>query len=197
MSDLSILVDRFPTAGILLLLVLGALGLPFPEDATLILCGFLIQSDVVRPVPVLAAVYALLVAIDFGIFWAGRKYGRAIVTHRQFRRIISPERLAALEQKARKWGVLLIVFGRHVAGLRIQLVIAAGVFRMPPLRFLIADAVTIPVTMTLMVGLGYVGSNSLQILKKDVSRVEHLAVLLAIAGLVVFLFVRAFRLRKP
>jgi membrane protein DedA with SNARE-associated domain len=174
-----------------------AFGFPFPEDATLILCGFLIQSDVLRPVPVLAAVYALLVAIDFGIFWAGRKYGRAIVTHRRFRRIIFPERLAALEQKARKWGVLLIVFGRHVAGLRIQLVIAAGVFRMPPLRFLIADAVTIPVTMAVMVGLGYVGSNSLQILKKDISRVEHLAVLLAIAGFVVYLFVRAFRLRKP
>ena len=196
MSDLSILIDRFPTAGILLLLILGALGLPFPEDATLILCGFLIQSDVVRPVPVLAAVYALLVAIDFGIFWAGRKYGRAIVTHRQFRRIISPERLAALEQKARKWGVLLIFFGRHVAGFRIQLVIAAGVFRMPPLRFLIADAVTIPVTMAVMVGLGYVGSNSLRIVQKDISRVEHLAVLVAISGLVVYLFVRAFRLRK-
>jgi membrane protein DedA with SNARE-associated domain len=197
MSELSSLIGRFPTAGLLLLLVLGALGLPFPEDTTLILCGFLIQTGVVRPVPVLVAVYVLLVAIDFAIFWTGRKYGHAIVTHRKFRRIISEERLSALEQKVRKWGVLLILLGRHVVGLRIQLVIATGVFRMPPLKFLIADAVTIPVTMAFMVGLGYAGSNSLQIVRRDISRVEHLAVLLAIAVIVVYLFVRAFKPRKP
>ncbi len=197
MSELSSLIDRFPLAGLLLLLVLGALGLPFPEDTTLILCGFLIQNDVIRPVPVLTAIYIVLVAIDFGIFWTGRKYGHAIVTHKKFRRIISEERLSALEQKVRKWGVLLIVLGRHLVGLRTQLVIATGVFRMSPVKFLIADAVTVPITMAIMIGLGYAGSSSLQIVKKDITRIEHLAILLSIAVVVVYFFVRTFKPRRP
>ena len=72
-------------------------------------------------------------------------------------------------------------------GLRTQLIIATGVFRMPPLKFLAADAITIPVTMALMIGLGYAGSSSLQIVRKDISRIEHIVVLLSVVLVVVYL----------
>lgn len=51
MSDISGLVEHFPYLGLLVLLVLGGLGLPFPEDTTLILCGFLISTKVVKLFP--------------------------------------------------------------------------------------------------------------------------------------------------
>jgi membrane protein DedA with SNARE-associated domain len=193
MSEISGVVEHFPYLGIFVLLVLGAFGFPFPEDTTLILCGFLIAGDVIKPVPALLVVYSALLATDFVVFSAGRKYGRKIVTHKSFHKIISPERLSLLENKFKKWGVLFIILGRHILGLRAQIFIAAGVMKMPPLKFLAADAVTAPVTMLFMVGAGYIGGNSLQIVKKDITNIEHMGILFVIVLAAIYLLYRHIR----
>ena len=56
MPDLMSLTQHFPYVGLFILLILGGLGLPFPEDATLILCGFLLFHGTVKPVPAFLAV---------------------------------------------------------------------------------------------------------------------------------------------
>ena len=45
MFEAATLVEHFPYIGIFILLILGEIGLPFPEDATLILSGFLIAHE--------------------------------------------------------------------------------------------------------------------------------------------------------
>jgi len=193
MSEISGVVEHFPYLGIFVLLVLGAFGFPFPEDTTLILCGFLIAGDVIKPVPALLVVYSALLATDFVVFSAGRKYGRKIVAHKSFHKIISPERLSLLENKFKKWGVLFVLLGRHIMGLRAQIFITAGIMKMPPLKFLAADAVTAPVTMLFMVGAGYIGGNSLQIVKKDITDIEHMAILFVIVLAAIYLLYRHIR----
>ncbi len=196
LMSLTGLVDRFPLTGILLLLILGALGLPFPEDMTLILCGILIANDILEPVTAVVLVYVVLVGIDFVVFLLGKKYGPVIVSHKRLGRIVSAERLAQLEQKFQKYGVLFILLGRHLAVVRTQIVLAAGVFRMAPYKFLAADAVTIPVTMAFMIGMGYAGANSLQIVKKDITRVEHIALLFGLGVVLLYLMYRYFKYRR-
>lgn len=44
-----------------------------------------------------------------------------------------------------------------------------------------------------MTGAGYVGGNSLQILSKDITRVEHILIFLAVIFLSIVLFFRYFR----
>lgn len=194
MPDISALIERFPYIGLFMLLILGGVGLPFPEDATLILCGFLISNEIAKPVPAILSVYAGLLLADFILYLFGKKYGRMIVTNKRFQRIISPERLLSIEEQFNKRGSLVILFGRHVWGLRAQLFIVSGVMRMPALKFILLDAFTSIFTMTTMIGAGYVGGNSLQILKKDISRIEHAAIFLAILVLFGYLF---FRYIKP
>jgi membrane protein DedA with SNARE-associated domain len=196
MPDISGFVEHFPYLGIVLLLILGAFGFPFPEDTTLILCGFLIATDVIKPVPVLSIVYAVLLATDFAVFSFGRKYGRQIVTHKRFRKFMSLERLSRLERTFNKWGILYIIAGRHIVGLRAQLFIAAGAVRMPKWKFLAADAITAPVTMLVMVGVGYMGGNSLQVVKKDITRIEHVGILLAAVIVAMFLLHKRLK-QKP
>jgi hypothetical protein len=58
MFEATTLVEHFPHIGIFLLLVLGDMGLPFPEDATLILSGFLIVQKVTKPLTTLLVVYS-------------------------------------------------------------------------------------------------------------------------------------------
>jgi membrane protein DedA with SNARE-associated domain len=165
------------------------MGLPFPEDTTLILSGFLIVHDVMKPFPAFIVIYPSLLMTDFFLYLIGKKYGRMLVEHKRFRRIISSDRLSKLEEKFKKRGVWVVLVGRHLLGLRAQVFLAAGVMRISPIKFLIADAATALFTIALMGGIGYADGNSIQILKKDVTRIEHIAMVIfaiLLAGWFVF-----------
>jgi membrane protein DedA with SNARE-associated domain len=196
MSGISGVVEHFPYFGIFLLLILGGIGLPIPEDTTLILCGFLVTNGVIRPLPAFLVVYSGLLITDFSLYYIGKKYGRRIVTHKKFYKIISAERLLKIEDKFRKWGVLIILLGRHVIGMRAQLLLVSGVMRMAPLKFLLADAVSAIFTIALWGGIGFIGGNSLQIIRKDITRIEHLAILLIVIFISIYLLFKYFRMSQ-
>jgi len=194
--DISAVTEHFPLLGLFALLILGGIGLPFPEDTTLILAGFLISHHVIKMLPSLIVVFIGALIADMLIFFAGRKYGRRIVEFPRFRKIMTVERLLTVEKRFRKHGALFILAGRHLIGLRAQLFLVAGVMKMPVLKFVLADAISLSLTVAVMVGAGYVGGNSLQILKKDISRVEHVLIFLAVIVLGIVLLLRYFRSGK-
>lgn len=196
MTEFSAFIEHVPYLGLFLLLILGGIGFPFPEDTTLILCGFLISTKAVKPISALLVVYSGLLIADFFLYFVGKKYGRKIVTHKRFQKIISPERLAALEDKFNKKGILVILLGRHLVGLRAQIFLVAGVMKMSAIKFLMADAISSIFTIALMVGAGYMGGNSLQVLKRDITRVEHIGILIVIILLAIYLFFRHFKSRR-
>jgi membrane protein DedA with SNARE-associated domain len=196
MSGISGIVEQFPYLGIFMLFILGGIGLPFPEDATLILSGALIANNVVRPLPAFFVVYSGLLLTDFFLFAVGKKYGSKIVTHKRFHKIISPERLLKLEDAFAKWGVLLILVGRHVIVLRSQLMLVSGVMRMSALKFLMADSVSSLFTIALWGGVGYIGGNSLQIVIKDIKRLEHTAIVLVIIFVMLYMFFKYYKMTK-
>ncbi len=191
MFEPTVIINHFPYLGILLLLILGGIGLPFPEDATLLLSGFLLSHNVIEPLPAFLVVYSGLLMTDFSLYFVGKKYGRRIVEHKRFHRIISPEKLLKLEERFKKWGSLVVFFGRHFLGLRAQIFLAAGVMRMSPIKFLIADAISALFTIGLWGGVGYLGGNSIQVLKRDITRIEHIAMvvlMILLVGGIIFIY---------
>jgi len=173
MADAPLLVQQFPYAGIFLLLIFGGIGLPFPEDATLLLSGVLVAQDVIEPVQAILVIYAGLLMTDFFLYLVGKKYGRKVVEHKRFHRIISPQNISRIEEKFRTWGPWLIFFGRHVIGLRAQLFLVAGVMRISALKFLTVDAVSALFTIGIWGGIGYWGGNNIPVWVSDLRRVEH------------------------
>ena len=173
-------INHFPYLGIFLLLILGGIGLPFPEDATLLLSGFLMAHYVIKPLPAFLVVYSGLLISDFSLYLVGKKYGRRIVEHKRFRKIISPNRLSKLEEKFKKWGSLVVFLGRHIFGFRAQIFLVSGVMKMSATKFLVADAISVLFTIGLWGGIGYLGGNSVQALKKDITRVEHIAIVILV-----------------
>jgi len=196
MLEASTLVEHSPYLGIFLLLILGGVGLPFPEDATLILTGFLVAQNVIKPVQTFLAVYSGLLISDFLLYWVGKKYGRMLVLHKRFRKIISPEQLSRLEEKFKRRGVWVVLIGRHFLGLRAQIFLAAGVMRMSAIKFLLADGATSLFTIGLMGGIGYAGGNSVEILKKNVKRIEHIAVLIFAVLFTAWIVYKYFKTKK-
>ena len=196
MFEASTLVEHFPYLGVFLPLILGGIGLPFPEDATLILTGFLVAQDVIKPVQGFVAVYCGLLISDFFLYWVGKKYGRMLVLHKRFQRIISPEQIEKLEEKFKKRGVWVVLIGRHFLGLRAQIFLVAGVMRMSAIKFLLADGATSLFTIALMGGIGYAGGNSVEILKKNVKRIEHIAVLIFAILFTAWIIYKYFKNKK-
>jgi membrane protein DedA with SNARE-associated domain len=188
MLEADTLIQQFPYAGLFILLILGTLGLPFPEDGILLMSGYLAAHQVVKPIPTFFVLYSGLLMTDFMLFSVGEKYGRKLVEHKKFQKILTPGSLSKLENKFKKWGVLVIFFGRHLLGLRAQIFLAAGVLKMDRNKFLIADGVSALFTITLWGGLGYVGGNQIQALKRDIANIEQIVmvVLIVTTGSVLF-----------
>ncbi|HSW61773.1 MAG TPA: DedA family protein [Dissulfurispiraceae bacterium] len=183
-------IQNFPYLGLLVLLVLGTLGFPFPEDAILILCGFMIAHDVVEPVPAILILFAGMLCTDFFLYHVGRKYGRMVVAHKRFRRIISPRRIRKLSRSFEKWGIFVIFFGRHLVGLRAQIFLVAGILKMPRPKFILADALSSMITIALMVGAGYWGGNFIEMIKTDAAAAQNAMLILALIGLICILIWR-------
>lgn len=176
MLESALFIQHFPYLGLFILLILGTLGFPFPEDGILILGGFLIAHSIIRPLPTFLVVYPGLLITDLLLYSVGRRYGRNLVEYKKFQRIITPDRLLKVEEKFKKWGILVIFLGRHLLGVRAQIFLVAGVMRMSWKKFLVADAASALFTIALWGGLGYVGGNSIQSLRKDITKIEHISV---------------------
>ncbi len=184
-------IDQFPYAGLVFLFFLGTLGFPFPEDAILMLCGFLTAQKILKPLPAFLVVYLSLLMTDFSLYLAGMKYGRKVIEHKRFQRILSSHRLSKVEKQFQEWGVLIVFLGRHLLGLRSQLFLAAGILRMSSIKFLLTDAASALITISLTGGIGYMGGKNFDGLRKIILRVDSLGTLLggtAIASTLVLMY---------
>jgi len=176
---------HFPYIGLFLLLIIGGIGFPFPEGGTLILCGLLISTNIIKPMYTLVIAYSGVLIGDFLFYSFGRKYGRMIITHRMFRKILSPKRLEMLADKFNKWGILFIFIGGRLIG---EIFLVAGILKMPRWKFIIIDALSSLFTVVIWIGLGYLGGHTLQIIREDIARIEHILVYFLISIVMYFIF---------
>ena len=118
MIDPGTVIQHFTYIGIFCLLILGGVGFPFPEDAVLIMSGLLIAHGVIKLTPAVLIIYPSLLIADFILYSIGRKYGRMVVEHKIFSKIVSPATLSRFEEKFTRWGALMVFLGRHFVGFR-------------------------------------------------------------------------------
>jgi membrane protein DedA with SNARE-associated domain len=170
------LISNCPYVGILLALILGGIGLPFPEDGVLLLNGFLIAHGTIKLLPTFLVVFPLLLATDFFVFFVGRRYGKMLVQYKRFGKLISAEKLLKFEERFRRRGAWVVLFGRHILGLRTPIFLAAGITRMSVTKFLVVDAATAFSMVALFWGgTGLLGGDLIERLTAGAARIGHLA----------------------
>src|SRR5690242_1717185 len=126
--------------GYFLLLLGGGIGLPFPEDLTLVGGGVLAHR---RVLPLVYAVCAGIVAVscaDWIIYLVGRHYGRDIVTLPFVVRHVGANRLETVRSTVGRHGMRAVFAARFLFGFRMATFLGAGAFGVAPLRFGIAEA---------------------------------------------------------
>ena len=186
MSEVSF-IEHLPYLGVFIILVLGGLGFPFPEGVTLMLCGFLVLSHIADPFIIVPVALIGILTGDMLSFTTGKHFGRAILTHRVFQKIVSQKRLEIFERKFNKRGLLFIFFGgRFISGI----FLIAGIMRMPQLKLFLCDALSALTGIVVWGSIGYMSAHSVEILRQDMTRIEHLVILVVVIFLIFFLFYR-------
>lgn len=185
------IIEQFSYPGLFFLLILGGIGVPFfPEDLILIACGVMISMNIVKPVPAILISYAGLIVSDFMLYWAGRKFGRKIVTNHRFEKILSPAKFLIIEKKFRRHSTVIMLLGRLLIGFRTQVFLLSGITRVSMTKFLIIDSLGSAVVLSIMITAGYLGGKFLESVQKGMLYMEYIVgflVVVAVILLIVYL----------
>jgi membrane protein DedA with SNARE-associated domain len=119
-------ISAYGYGAIFILLVLGIVGLPIPDETILVFCGYLIYKGTLHAVPA----YATAVAGSWcGIslsYTIGRALGAGAVTRYGKRLHLTEARLAQVHQWFNRVGHWALLIGYFIAGLRHLTAIVAG-----------------------------------------------------------------------
>ena len=157
-------ISTYGYGAIFLLLMLGIVGLPIPDETILVFCGYLISKGTLSRVPAWAtAVVGAWCGISLS-YTIGRTLGLGVV-HKFGKYLhVTDERLANVQKWFDRLGHWVLLFGYYIAGVRHFSAILAGTSKLKFTHF-IAYAWTgglIWATTFLTVGY-YLGENWKQI----------------------------------
>lgn len=170
----------------------GGVGLPLPEDLTLLAAGVLAHQHVFRLRDVIAVGFAAVVGADWIIYLAGRRYGRGIVALPTLARLFGASRLGAVRSAVERHGARAVFAARFLFGFRIATFLAAGTFHVPAYRFALAEAAGSAIFVPATVTLGFLFSDRAERVARHVSRAQHWLVLLGLLALALYLALRAW-----
>ncbi|MBQ9274635.1 MAG: DedA family protein [Succinivibrio sp.] len=168
-------------------LLLCGLGVPVPEDITLVSGGII--SGLYEGINVhlmLAVGLAGVLLGDSTMFLGGRIFGYRIQRVRLFRRILSPKRFSQVQRHFKKYGLGVLFVARFLPGLRSPIFLAGGMSRrIPYLYFLIIDGAAALISVPVWVYLGYFFADNRDLLMNYVHDVQSVIYLiLALIALV-------------
>lgn len=187
---------RFNYLAPFLVLFLCGIGLPIPEEVTLIASGLLVHRGQVDFLPITVVCSAAILLGDSIPYALGRRYGMSALKVRWVRRIIHPERFARLERRFERHGNWAVFVCRFFAGVRIPGYFLAGTMRMSFGRFLLLDALGVALSVPISIWLGIVFAEQVDRLQESF-RSLHLVLAFAILCLMLVLLVRGRRRRSP
>jgi membrane protein DedA with SNARE-associated domain len=186
LSDIGIFLlnysEHFIYAGLFLVLFFSGLGLPIPEEITLLTGGFLVNLGVAGFYPTLASVFAGVLTGDMAMYSIGRRWGQGIITHRHLRRIFCEERLERVRQFFRDHGSKTIFIARFISGFRMAAFLAAGTMGVKPSKFLFLDFLAALIAVPLLLYLGYYFGENIGWLAGVFTRLDSLLKMGAVLG---------------
>ena len=158
-------------------LVACGLGVPLPEDISLILGGFLVFKGAANLWGMVATGFLGILVGDTLIYLAGRRVGRSVRTgHGWLARVVTPPRRIQVEQLFARHGEKIVIAARFMPGVRAVTYFTAGSAGMPYPRFICFDGLAALLSAPLFVFLGYRFGRHLQQVIELMKRYQLIAV---------------------
>ena len=175
-------------------LVACGLGVPLPEDISLILGGFLVYKGVANLWAMVATGFLGILVGDSLIYLAGRRVGRHVRTgHGWLARVVTPPRRILVEGLFARHGEKLVIAARFMPGVRAVTYFIAGSAGMPYARFICFDGLAALLSAPLFVLLGYRFGKHIQHVIELMKRYQLIAVGVLLGTVLLWAAVRRFR----
>ncbi len=174
------------------------LGVPLPEDVSLLLGGYLVHEGA-AVLPVMIAVGFLgILSGDSLIYLAGRRIGSKVAKRPGgvLGRIITPQKMAKVEGMFARHGQKIVMIARFLPGVRAVTYFTAGSAGMSYSHFIFFDGVAALASAPLFVYLGYHFGGELNLLVQNVRRGQVQVISLLVAAILAYVLVGRVRARR-
>jgi membrane protein DedA with SNARE-associated domain len=184
-------------------IVVCGLGLPLPEDITLLTMGYLTYLPMPDGSPrPHASVFLGTIAGFVGcmggdgvMFAIGRRYGMTIIGRRPFSWLLKPERLERAKSIMEQHGSKILFAARFMPGIRSVGFFTAGSLGTPYVRFLTYDGLAAMLSVPFFVFSGWHWGANIEWAISQVRHAEH-GMLVLIAVVTVITILKALRARR-
>ena len=188
MSDLPELIGHWGYIAIFVVVILGNVGLPLPEETVLAVAGYLVWRGELNLGAVLVVGVVSAVTGDNLGYWLGRRYGRKALP-RYARWVLGhPERLQSMEAFVERRGPFAVFVARFIPGIRFMAGPLAGGLGLRFLPFLTANVLGALVYVPVAVAGGYVLGLGLgkyvEYARRFAGQVEYLVLFVALMSAV-------------
>jgi membrane protein DedA with SNARE-associated domain len=162
------------------ILLICGLGVPIPEDITLLgagLCAYYGSTNLI--LTIIVSYFGVMIG-DGVIFFLGHFYGERILQHQTFHKLFSLNRKEAVQKMFAKRGNLAIFFGRFMPGLRAPIFFFSGLLKVPAKSFLFWDGLAAFLSVPAIISAVYYFGDELDMVIRVVKKVEHGIMLIVI-----------------
>lgn len=176
------LVGKLGYVGIALILVLGGLGLPIPEEAPIILAAILTRNGQMSGVLAFSTCLGGVLLGDFVVYFLGYFFGERVLSLPLTRRLLTKPRETQIKGYFHRHGFRILILGRFAVGFRTAAYLTAGILKLPPLRLFLTDLVAALLSTSLMFGLGYLFAHHIEKGIHDFQQWAAIALAVGIGG---------------
>jgi membrane protein DedA with SNARE-associated domain len=186
-------IAHFTYIGIFFVLLVASLGVPIPEEITIVAAAVLSHEGLAHWWIALPVCILGVLSGDVVLYWSGRYWGERLLNWRVVRLVLNPDREQRFKVAYRRHVGKTIFTVRHVMGLRAAAFLTAGITHVPFWKFLAADGVAATLGVPVGFGLAYFFTDQLEKVMADVHRVQRWIGLLVIVAIATMLAVSIWR----
>lgn len=191
MDFFSLLSNFFTAYGywaVFIVLIVCGLGVPIPEDITLISAGFIafLGSSNIHFMFFVSMLGVLLG--DGLMFGAGYYLGDDILKIKFIAKIITPKRYYKVQEKFDKYGNWVLFIARFLPGLRAAIYISAGFSRrVSYFKFFLLDGLAALISVPIWVYIGYFGAKNIDFFTSQAKKFQLSLVVIILILLISFI----------
>jgi len=197
MPDPGQLIGHWGYIAIVVLVILGNMGVPLPEETVLLLAGYLVwQGELRLPIVLAIGILSAVVGDNIG-YQLGRHYGQGAIERYATWVLGNPKRLESMRGFVTRYGSVGVFVARFLPGIRFMAGPLAGATGLEPLRFFLANvcgaALYVPLSVALGYAVGYGLGDYVHRLERAAGELARLVLTVAILGALVLMGWRATR----
>lgn len=171
------------------ILLLCGMGLPVPEDITLVTAGIISALGAGNVHWMVFVCYMGVMVGDSLMYAIGWKFGPTLRQKRWFAKLLSPERMEKVDYMFRRYGNRLIFVARFLPGLRAPIFVITGITRRVSYwKFAFMDGLAAILSVPLFVYVGYYGAENREWLVDKMREFKYATIVLILIVIAVVIY---------